>query len=70
MNKIKKVYSNISAWNPANYLLWMFFFLFIVLFFIVSFFHEPWGDEAQAWLIARDASYYCLLYTSPSPRDS
>ena len=65
MNKIKKVYSNIAAWDPANYLLWMFFFLFIVLFFIVSFFHEPWGDEAQAWLIARDASYYDIIFTLP-----
>lgn len=27
--------------------------------------HEPWFDEAQAWLIARDASYHDILLVRP-----
>ena len=29
---------------------------------IVSYFHEPWGDEAQAWLIARDCTYKEMIF--------
>lgn len=32
------------------------FILFAVLTFIVGIHHEPWADEAQAWLIARDCT--------------
>ena len=28
-------------------------------------FHEPWFDEAQAWLIARDSSYHDILLLRP-----
>ncbi len=34
----------------------MIFVLFAVLTFIVGIHHEPWADEAQAWLIARDCT--------------
>lgn len=27
--------------------------------------HEPWFDEALAWLIARDSSFYEILFTAP-----
>jgi hypothetical protein len=30
------------------------FILFVVLAFIIGIHHEPWADEAQSWLIARD----------------
>jgi hypothetical protein len=29
------------------------------------FFHEPWTDEAQAWMIAKYASYQEMLFTIP-----
>lgn len=29
---------------------------------IVSYFHEPWGDEAQAWLIGRDCTYKEMIF--------
>ncbi len=32
------------------------FLLYLFISFFTIYFHEPWGDEAQAWLIARDAS--------------
>lgn len=31
----------------------------------ISFFHEPWFDEAQAWAIAKTASYKEILFTLP-----
>ena len=39
--------------------------VFAVLSASVIFFHEPWLDEAQSWLIARDASYHDILLTLP-----
>lgn len=32
------------------------FLIFIILSLFVGSFHEPWADEAQSWIIARDAS--------------
>lgn len=29
----------------------------------ITFFHEPWTDEAQAWLIARDCSLHDIFFT-------
>lgn len=36
--------------------------IYIVLISIVSSFHETWGDEAQAWVIARDCTYKEILF--------
>lgn len=36
--------------------------LFIVLSLIVGIQHEPWADEAHAWLIARDTTFYSLFF--------
>ncbi len=43
------------------------FYLIILLLFIgsalyVGYHHEPWADEAHAWLIARDTSLYTLFF--------
>ena len=35
---------------------------FIVLSVVVGSRHEPWADEAHAWLIARDTSFYTLFF--------
>ena len=40
--------------------------VFVVLAVFVGGVHEPWADEAQAWLIARDATLYDLLFELPS----
>lgn len=37
--------------------LWIILILYFVLLFIVGYHHEPWADEAQSWLIARDCSW-------------
>ena len=38
---------------------------FSALAYIIGGVHEPWSDEAQAWLIARDAPLYDLLFVLP-----
>ena len=39
--------------------------VFCFLLIIILAFHEPWFDEAQVWMIARDASLYELLFVIP-----
>lgn len=39
--------------------------LYMILMSIIMYFHEPWYDEAQAWLIARDASIKEILFELP-----
>ena len=39
--------------------------LYAVLHFVISFFHEPWYDEAVAWQIAKCASVKDILFTLP-----
>lgn len=39
--------------------------LYMVYMIIIMYFHEPWFDEAQAWLIARDASLKEILFVIP-----
>ena len=42
--------------NFEKVFLWLFFCLFVLLTAVGAFTHEPWFDEAQAWLIAQDLS--------------
>lgn len=44
---------------------WFYFGLFIALYVLLAFFHEPMYDEAQAWMIAKDASWYELFFEIP-----
>ncbi len=37
------------------------FLAFLVFLFTGIFFHEPWFDEAQAWLLARDSGLFDLM---------
>ncbi len=41
------------------------FLLYIVGVSVISYFHEPWFDEAQAWQIARSASIKDILFEIP-----
>lgn len=41
------------------------FSLFAISLAVVSFFHEPWFDEAEAWQIARCASLKQILFEIP-----
>ena len=37
-------------------------FIYASLLAVISYFHEPWFDEAQAWLIARDSSLFEMIW--------
>ncbi len=41
------------------------FVIFIALYCVVTVFHEPWFDEAQAWQLARCLSLRDLLFSVP-----
>ncbi len=49
MKSIKKI-------NRNTYIYFAIIIVFVSLSFFVSMHHEPWADEANPWLIARDAS--------------
>ncbi len=44
---------------------WIAFIGFVLAYIVVSLFHEPMYDEAQAWMIARDASWRELIFEIP-----
>ncbi len=37
------------------------FIIYILLIFTVGYHHEPWADEAQSWLIARDNGFWAIF---------
>ena len=39
--------------------------LYAVLFLLITYFHEPWFDEAQAWEIGRTATYMEMFTVLP-----
>ena len=41
------------------------FVVYLAVVVCVMAFHEPWFDEAQSWLIARDASFHDILLVRP-----
>lgn len=47
--------------NKNGLFMSMLLLLFASITFITGVCHEPWADEAQAWLIARDASVFEIL---------
>ena len=44
---------------------WLIFMAYAVLLIVISYFHEPWYDEAEAWQMARGASIHDLLFYIP-----
>ena len=44
---------------------WLAFGLFVVIYIVSAILHEPMYDEAQAWMIARDASWREILWEIP-----
>ena len=40
---------------------WIILFLFTTVAALTLPYHEPWGDEAQSWLIARDNSFWDIF---------
>ncbi len=49
--------------NKNNILLYLIFAVYACLTFVIGLNHEPWLDEAQSWLIARDCSFFDIMFT-------
>ena len=54
-----------SSHNARTLALLLAFVLYIAIIAIVMCFHEPWFDEAQSWLIARDSSLADIISVRP-----
>lgn len=61
---LRRLYDRIETY-PGRWPEIVAFILFLLLTTFVAVFHEPWFDEAQAWLIARSASLWDLLFVIP-----
>lgn len=57
MERVNGVFSELSK-KRLNLFIWI---LYMFLLMFVSYHHEPWHDEGQSWLIARDDSLWQLL---------
>lgn len=55
----------IISFAPSKKAFICFYILSLLLFAAISLFHEPWLDEAQAWMIARDASFHDMIFVIP-----
>jgi hypothetical protein len=51
-----------SSQSKKNTLEILTIFVYASLLAFISYFHEPWFDEAQAWLIARDSSLFDMIW--------
>jgi hypothetical protein len=60
----KETFENLSNGIKNNWLTHLVFLMYIVLISVTLFRHEPWADEAQAWLLARDSNLFELLFTN------
>lgn len=60
---LKRINTKIEATD--NRWLWAVLILYVVSIAIISAYHEPWFDEAQSWMIARDASYHDMIFYIP-----
>lgn len=48
--------------NKKNYIYFIILIIFITLSLFIGYHHEPWADEAQAWLVARDTTLQSLFF--------
>lgn len=53
---------NILRFVKKNWICHIVFLIYITLLIITIFKHEPWADEAQAWLLARDTNPFDLIF--------
>jgi hypothetical protein len=60
VSDINRFFNNL---NPAY--TWIVLLLYVGCMVVITSFHEPWYDEAQSWLIARDASITDIIFKVP-----
>lgn len=57
---------NIATTNKQSKTVeWLLFVGYAILLIVIACFHEPWYDEAEAWQMARGASFHDLLFYIP-----
>ena len=59
--QLPRKYNSLSAVKVGTIVL----AVYSVALVIMMFFHEPWYDEAQAWMIAKAASYGDMFFVIP-----
>jgi len=64
VNEIRQKLAKYNTLNPKKTGL-VVLAIYMVLSCCLICFHEPWYDEAQAWMIAREASYSDILFFLP-----
>ena len=64
MKKLDRILNKEAIFNSIknNWLTHIVFLVYIILISVTILHHEPWADEAQAWLLARDSSPFDLLF--------
>ena len=55
--KLNNKFDKTPKW--VEMLFWSFFMAF---FLIISYFHEPWEDELQSFFIAKETTYYEMIF--------
>ena len=66
-NKVKRINKNIieffdNSAATSKIVEVVAFLLYIVLLVVIECFHEPWTDELQSYMIARDATYSEMIF--------
>ena len=61
----EKIVENKKKVNYDKIVRWILFILFALATFYISSHHEPWRDEAQAWLMSRDMNVIELIKNAP-----
>src|SRR5574344_2267888 len=62
IEKVQKINAFLEHNKLLPVIIWI---LYVFLLCFISYYHEPWHDEGQAWLIARDDSLWHLItYTT------
>lgn len=63
MNKLIEIWDNINSESKSGFSLFSLILIIVYSILVVfgAYHHEPWRDEAQAWLIARDLDFLGII---------
>ena len=64
-NNITNISEQKNIKNKSLIIEWISFVAFIGLSMVMFWFHEPWYDEIQAWMVASDASVWEMIFELP-----
>ncbi|MBE5885702.1 MAG: hypothetical protein E7284_04770 [Lachnospiraceae bacterium] len=64
-NNITNISEQKNIKNKSLIIEWISFVAFFGLSMVMFWFHEPWYDEIQAWMVASDASVWEMIFELP-----